>query len=56
LQGRNHLRRILDEAQTIVSDALGVEPPTDSYCAPFPPHQMTVKEAVAVWRNEGDPN
>ena len=55
-QGADHLRRILDEAQTIVSDALGVEPPTDSYCAPFPPHQMTVKEAVAVWRNEGDPN
>jgi len=56
LQGRNHLRRILDEAQTIVSDALGVEPPTDSYCAPLPPHQMTVQEAVAVWRYEGDPN
>jgi ribose 5-phosphate isomerase B len=28
----------------------------DGYCAPMPPHQLTVKEAVAVWRNEGDPN
>ena len=55
-RGADHLRRILEEAQTIVSDALGIEPVVDSYCAPFPPHQMTVKEAVAVWRYEGDPN
>ena len=55
-QGADHLRRILDEAQTIVSDALRAEPLTERYCAPMPPHQMTVKEAVAVWRNAGDPN
>jgi len=55
-QGADHLRRILDEAQMIVSDALGAEPITARYCAPLPPHQMTVKEAEAVWRNEGDPN
>jgi phosphoglucomutase len=54
--GTDHLRRILDEAQTIVSDALGAEPLMERYCAPMPPHQMTVQEAVAVWRNEGDPN
>jgi phosphoglucomutase len=55
-QGADHLRRILEEAQTIVSEALGAEPISESYCAPMPPHQMTVQEAVAVWRNEGDPN
>jgi phosphoglucomutase len=56
LQSAVHLRRILDEAQTIVSDALGAETMTERYSAPLPPHQMTVQEAVAVWRNEGDPN
>ena len=55
-KGADHLRRILEEAQTIVGDALGVEPMTDRYCALWPPHQMTVQEAVAVWQNEGDPN
>ena len=55
-QNADHLRRILEEAQTIVGDVLGAEPRTDKYCAPSPPHQMTVREAVAVWRNEGDPN
>ena len=55
-QGADHLRRILEEAQTIVSEALGAEPISESYCAPMPLHQMTVQEAVAVWRNEGDPN
>jgi phosphoglucomutase len=54
--GPEHLRRILAEAQTIVSDALGAAPLTDRYCAPMPPHELTVQEAVAVWRNEGDPN
>jgi phosphoglucomutase len=55
-QGADHLRRILNEAQTIVSDALGAQPIEDQYCQPLPPHQRTVREAVAVWRNEGDPN
>ena len=55
-QGADHLRRILDEAQTIVTDALGAKPMADEYCEPLPPHLMTVQEAVAVWRNEGDPN
>jgi phosphoglucomutase len=55
-QGADHLLRILAEAQRIVSDALGMDPITERYCAPMPPHPMTVQEAVAVWRNEGDPN
>ena len=55
-QGADHLRRILDEAQTIVSDALGMKSVTDKLCAPLEPHEMTVSEAVAAWRNEGDPN
>jgi phosphoglucomutase len=55
-QSAEHLRRILDEARTIVSEALGTGPMTDRYCAPLPPHQLTASEAVAVWRNEGDPN
>ena len=55
-EGADHLRRILDEAQTIVSDALGMKSVTDKLCAPLEPHEMTVQEAVAAWRNEGDPN
>ena len=55
-QSADHLRRILEEAQTIVSEALDSEPATDKFCAPMKPHAMTVREAVAVWRNEGDPN
>jgi phosphoglucomutase len=52
-QGTDHLRRILDEAQTIVSDALGMENVTDKLCAQLPPQELTVSAAV---RNEGDPN
>ena len=55
-QGEDHLRRILDEAQSMVSDVLGKEPTIDKVCAPMKPHPMTVQEAVAVWRNEGGPN
>jgi phosphoglucomutase len=55
-QGTDNLRRIQEEAQTIVNDALGMKSVTDKLCAPLKPHEMTVSEAVAVWRNEGDPN
>ena len=48
--------KLESKVQAIASDTLGAKPMADSYCAPMPPHQMTVKEAVAVWRNEGDPN
>jgi ribose 5-phosphate isomerase B len=40
----------------MIKDALRRGPRADGYCAPRAPHQMTVREAVAVWRNEGDPN
>jgi len=39
-----------------VADALGMKSVTDKLCEPLKPHEMTVSEAVAVWRNEGDPN
>ena len=55
-QGADHLRRILNEAQTIVIEALEEKSSADQYCEPLPPHQLTVREAVAIWRNEGDPN
>ncbi len=55
-QGADHLRRIQEEAQTIVNDALEMKSVTGRHCAPLEPHEMTVSEAVAVWRNEGDPN
>jgi phosphoglucomutase len=55
-RGADHLRRILQEAQTIVGDALVAAPaPANGRSLPSP-HQMSVEEAVAVWRNEGDPN
>ncbi len=57
-KGADHLGRILQEAQTIVDEALsqaaGAIPEKD-----HPPgncHQMTATEAVEVWRSEGDPN
>jgi phosphoglucomutase len=57
-RGAEHLRRILEEAQTLVSNALAAAPvPECTTGGSLPsPHQMTVQEAVEVWRNEGDPN
>ena len=57
-RGAEHLRRILEEAQTLVSDALAAAPvPVRAQRGSLAsPHQMTVEEAVEVWRNEGDPN
>ena len=46
-RGADHLRRILEEAQAIVSDALGTSPVL---------HQQTVSEAKEEWRDEGNPN
>ncbi len=46
-RGADHLRRILEEAQAIVSDALGASPVL---------HQETVNEAKEEWRYEGNPN
>ena len=51
-----HLRKILEEAQTVVSAALtGVAAPK-SGAESVAPHQQTIREAVETWENEGDPN
>jgi phosphoglucomutase len=47
-----HLRRILEEAQTIVSATLAAAAGPSSSSR----HQQTDAEAIAAWRNEGDPN
>jgi phosphoglucomutase len=55
-RGADHLRRILEEARTIVGKALAsVSERVKARAAP-PPHAQTVSEAEAVWRNEGNPN
>jgi len=48
--------RLESKTQAITSDTLGTKLKTDKLYAPLEPHEMTVSEAVAVWRNEGDPN
>ena len=57
-KGSDHLRSILEEAQTIVSEALAVPltPKRDEARSLSDRRQMTVAQAVEVWRNEGDPN
>jgi phosphoglucomutase len=57
-RGADHLRCILEEAQTIVSEALAVPlvPKRDQTRSLSDRPQMTVTQAVEVWRNEGDPN
>ena len=48
--------RLENSSNTTSNGALRPETVGDSYCAPRKPHLMTVQEAVAAWRNEGDPN
>ena len=55
-RGEDHLHRILDEAQSIVNDALAAAPVHDNGCASSTVHQRTVGEAKEDWRNEGNPN
>jgi ribose 5-phosphate isomerase B len=50
------LDRVVADAQTMVRQALEMKSRTDDYCPAPKAHQLTVREAVAVWRNEGDPN
>jgi len=52
--GADHLRRILEEAQAIVSDALGASPDKERTSPVL--HQQTVSEAKEEWRYEGNPN
>jgi phosphoglucomutase len=47
-RGSDSLRRILEQAQQMVSDLFTRSSP--------PPHQQSVSEAKDVWRNEGNPN
>ena len=48
--------KLESKSQAVAGDSLETKPKKDRYCAPLPPHQMTIQEAEAVWRNEGDPN
>ena len=54
--GAAHLRRILDEARTIVSDVLAAVPEQNKDRTLPLLHQQTVNEAKEAWRNEGNPN
>jgi len=47
-RGSDSLRRILEQAQQVVSDLFTRSSP--------PPHQQTISEAKEAWRNEGNPN
>jgi len=54
-RSESHLRRILEEAQAIVGAALGA-PGKDAGPAEQAIDRKADCEAVAAWRNEGDPN
>ncbi|WP_020476458.1 phosphoglucomutase (alpha-D-glucose-1,6-bisphosphate-dependent) [Zavarzinella formosa] len=55
-RGTDHLRRILEEAQTIVDNALAVVPEREGGLKSPAPHEQTVREAEDRWRDEGNPN
>jgi phosphoglucomutase len=56
-QSEAQLRKILEEAQTVVSAAAASKSTGKSVPALSPPpHEQTKTEAVEVWENEGDPN
>jgi phosphoglucomutase len=58
-RGADHLRRILEEAQAIVSDALAAAVAVPSWGkdrASSAPREPTISEANEVWCNEGNPN
>jgi phosphoglucomutase len=55
-RGESHLRRILEEAQTIVSAALAADTARPAGAATSTPQLRSDRDAVAAWRNEGDPN
>jgi hypothetical protein len=56
MRGADHLRHLVEEAQTIESDAVAVVPECGRGGASANPHQMTVSEAKEEWRNEGNPH
>jgi phosphoglucomutase len=51
-----HLRKILEEAQMVVSGTLTAAAATKADAEPATPDQPTTGEAVEAWENEGDPN
>ena len=55
-RGADHLRRILDEARTMVSDVLAAVPEPGKERALPLLHQQTTSEAKEAWRSEGNPN
>jgi phosphoglucomutase len=55
-RGPDHLSRILEEAEAIVGEALGIAPSRANNSLPAGPHQQTASEAKEEWRNEGNPN
>ncbi len=55
-RGADHLRQLLDEAQTVVAAALSAAPAGKASVSPPPLRPMTVSEAKDAWRNEGGPN
>ena len=52
----DHLRKILEEAQTVVNAALSGAATRNARPQSRTPHQKTAREAVEVRENEGDPN
>ena len=54
--GASHLSRLLEEAQTVVSAALAASPSQGAGPTAPVPDRKAECEAVAAWRNEGDPN
>ena len=52
--GPDHLRRLLEEARTMVNDALAL--PSDPEAVLATVHPQTPAEAKDEWRNEGNPN
>ena len=54
--GETHLRRVLEEAQTIVNATLAATAKAVAGRAAAAPREETDDAAVAAWRNEGDPN
>jgi phosphoglucomutase len=55
-RGEAHLRKILEEAQAVVSATLAATAAPTARMESPAPHQMTESEAVEAWENEGDPN
>jgi phosphoglucomutase len=55
-RGEAHLRKILEEAQTVVSATLSAAAKPKAGPASPEPKQPTEREAIEAWENEGDPN